>query len=448
MIITKKAVRRRTILRGLGAAVALPLLDGMVPAFATGQHVARRPVRRFGVVYVPNGMAMKHWTPAAEGTGFEITRILQPLARYRERMLVMSGLNAVPSNAGVHASAATRFLTGVTPARSESHLQAGVSVDQLVARETGKDTQLASLELTLDPRDVSGSCDVGFSCLYTSTISWRNRTTPLPMENNPRAVFERLFGDSGSTNKTARLRDIERQRSILDSVSDKVASLTSEVGPGDRQKIEQYLEAVRDIERRIEKAEEQSDRELPAVDQPAGVPPTYEEHAKLMFDLQVLAYQTDLTRVGTFMMGREISGRTYAEIGVPDSHHPTSHHRDNPVLYEKITKINEFHITLFSYYLDKLQTTPDGDGTLLDHMMLLYGAGMSDSNRHDNNGLPLVMVGGGSHGHGGVFKGGRHLRFADKTPATNLHLTVLDKMGIPVEKMSNSTGPLDLLSDV
>lgn len=447
MIITKKSIPRRTVLRGLGATFALPLLDGMVPAFAANRNVVTQPVRRFGVVYVPNGMAMKHWTPAGDGSGFELNRIMQSLTSHKDRMLVMTGLNAVPSNAGVHASAATRFLTGVTPARSESNLLAGVSVDQLMARETGKATQLASLELALDPRDVSGSCDVGFSCLYTSTISWRNETTPLPMENNPRAVFERLFGDSGSTDKEARLRQISRQRSILDSVTEKVASLVREVGAGDRQKIDQYLEAVRDIERRIQKAEEQSDRELPAVDQPAGVPATYSEHAKLMFDLQVLAYQTDLTRVGTFMMGREISGRTYAEIGVPDSHHPTSHHRDNPVLYEKITKINEFHMSLFSYYLDKLEATPDGDGSLLDRMMLVYGAGMSDSNQHDNKGLPMLMVGGGT-GNDRLFKGGRHLQFDDKTPATNLHLSLMDKMGVAVDEWGDSTGQLELLSDV
>ena len=286
--------------------------------------------------------------------------------------------------------------------------------------------------MALDPRDVSRSCNVGLSCPYTNTISWRNETTPLPMEDNPRAVFERLFGDSGSTDKAARLRQIHQQRSILDVVTDKVSSLTRQVGPSDRQKVDQYLEAVRDAERRIGKAEEQSKQDLVAVDPPAGVPATYEEHAKLMFDLQVLAHQTDITRVTTLMMGREISGRTYAEIGVPDSHHSISHHRDNPVLYEKVAKINEFHTSLFSHYLDALQGTPDGDGSLLDHMTLLYGAGMSDSNLHDNRGLPLLIVGGGSSGHDSLHTGGRHLRFADETPATNLHLTLLDKMGMPV----------------
>jgi len=443
MMVTKKAIPRRTVLRGIGATLALPLLDGMVPAFAAIRNSAAHPVRRFGVVYVPNGMAMKHWTPQGEGANFEITRLLKPLEAYRNQMTVVTGLNGVASNAGVHASAATRFLTGVTPARTESNLRAGISVDQLIAREFAKHTQLASLEIALDSRDVSGSCDVGFSCTYTNTIAWRNETTPLLGENNPRAVFERLFGDAGSTDSAARLARIKKDQSILDSVSEKVDALQRELGPNDRLRVDEYLEAVRDIERRIQKAEEQSDRELPEVDQPAGIPATYEEHAKLMFDLQLLAYQTDLTRVSTFMMAREISGRTYPQIGVPDSHHPTSHHRDDPTLYEKVAKINAYHLTLFSYFLEKARATPDGDGNLLDNMMMIYGAGMSDSNRHDNKGLPLALLGGAS---GQIKSGGRHLHLPEKTPITNLHLTILDKMGVPVEKMSDSTGRLDLLT--
>jgi hypothetical protein len=442
MIITKKAIPRRTVLRGIGAGLALPLLDGMVPAFAAIRNSAANPVRRFGVVYVPNGMAMKHWTPDGEGTGFEITRLLDPIAAYRDQMTLLTGLNGVPSNAGVHASAATRFLTGVTPARTESNLRAGISVDQLLAREFAKHTQLGSLELALDSRDVSGSCDVGFSCTYTNTISWRNETTPLMGENNPRAVFEQLFGDSGSTDPAARLARMQKDQSILDSVTEKINALQSGLGASDRLRVNEYLDAVRDIERRIQMAEAQSDRELPEVDQPAGVPATYTEHAKLMFDLLLLAYQTDLTRVSTFMLAREISGRTYPEIGVPDSHHPTSHHRDDPTLYEKVAKINTFHLTLFSHFLKKARATPDGDGTLLDHMVMLYGAGMSDSNRHDNKGLPLVMVGGGS----GHLKPAGHIRYAERTPISNLHLTILDKMGVPVDKMSDSTGKLKLLS--
>ena len=442
MIITGKAIPRRTVLRGIGAGLALPLLDGMVPAFAAIRNSAANPVRRFGVFYVPNGMAMQHWTPEATGKGFATTRLLKQIEAYRDQMTILTGLNGVQSNAGVHASAATRFLTGVTPARTESNLRADGSVDQLIARDFAQHTQLASLELALDSRDVSGSCDVGFSCTYTSTIAWRNETTPLMGENNPRAVFERLFGDSGSTDPAARLARMQKDQSILDSVSDKISALQRGLGPDDQVRVNEYLEAVRDIERRIQKAEEQSDRELPEVDQPAGIPATYEEHAKLMFDLLLLAYQTDLTRVSTYMMAREISGRTYPEIGVPDSHHPTSHHRDDPTLYEKIAKINTFHLNLFSYFLEKARATPDGDGNLLDHMMLLYGAGMSDSNRHDNKGLPVVLLGGGS----GHLKAGGHIRYTERTPITTLHLTILDKMGVPVDSMSDSTGRLELLN--
>jgi hypothetical protein len=440
MIITRKTLSRRTVLRGLGASLALPLLDSMIPALSSAHAQVAERTRRLGVVYVPNGMAMKAWTPASEGSNFEITRILQPMADYRDRMLVISGLNGPQSNAGVHASASTRFLTGAIPARTESDLQASVSIDQLVAQRYGNETQLGSLELALDQNDVFGSCDIGFSCQYTSTISWRDQFTPLPMETNPRLVFERLFGDIGTTDPTVRLQRIKKDQSLLDSISERVSELNRSVGAGDRAKLDQYLDSVRDVERRIQMAEAQSNRELPELTQPSGIPGTYEEHAKLMFDLQVLAYQTDLTRVITFMLGRELSGRTFAEIGVPDSHHPTSHHRDDPVLYEKVTKINEFHTSLFAYYLDRLDATPDGDGTLLDNILLLYGAGMSDSNQHSNRGLPLVLFGGGA----GAIKGGRHLRYPEGTPISNLHLTMLDKLGMPVEDMPYSTGPLDL----
>jgi hypothetical protein len=435
-----KTMPRRTVLRGLGASLALPLLDSMIPALSAASALEAQPAKRLGVVYVPNGMAMKSWTPATEGTGFDITRIMQPMAAYQDRMTVITGLDGPRSNAGVHASASTRFLTGAIPARTESDLQASISLDQLVARQLGQQTQLGSLELALDQNDVFGSCDIGFSCQYTSTIAWRDANTPLPMETNPRVVFERLFGDTGTTDPEVRLQRIRKDQSLLDSVTDRVNELNRAVGADDRAKLDQYLDAIRDVERRIQMAEAQSNRELPEVNQPAGIPDTYEEHAKLMFDMQVLAYQTDLTRVITFMLGRELTGRTYAEIGVPDSHHPTSHHRDDPDLYEKVTKINEFHTSLFSYYLDKLAATPEGNGSLLDNMLLLYGAGMSDSNQHSNQGLPLVLFGGGA----GPVKGGRHIRFAQGTPISNLHLTMLEKMGVAVNEMPYSTGPLDL----
>ncbi len=444
MFITKKAVPRRVVLRGLGASLALPLLDSMVPAFAATRNSAAAPVRRLGIHYVPNGMAMKSWTPATAGAGFEITRILKPMASFHDRMVVVSGLNGVTSNGGVHASASTRFLTGVRPARSENNLRADVSIDQLVARELGQKTQLASLELALEPGDVSGSCDIGFSCVYTSTIAWRDETTPLPMEHNPRAVFERLFGDTGTTDPEVRLTRLRKDQSILDSLTQRVAELSRAVGAGDRAKIDQYLDSVRDVERRIQLAEAQSGREISTIEQPAGTPASYEEHAKLMLDLQVMAYQTDLTRVSTFMLARELSGRTYAEIGVPDSHHPTSHHRNDAVLYEKITKINEFHTTLYAYFLERLASTPDGEGSLLDSTLLLYGAGMSDSNMHSNAALPLLLIDGSAR----PVPGGRHVRYPNGTPLANLNLTVLDKMGVPVDQMSNSTGKLELLTDV
>ena len=317
-------------------------------------------------------------------------------------------------------------------------------MDQLVARQFSRVTQLGSLELALDQNDVFGSCDIGFSCQYTSTIAWRDANTPLPMETNPRLVFERLFGDIGTTDPAVRLQRMQKDQSLLDAVTDRVGELNRSVGAGDRAKLDQYLDAVRDVERRIQMAETQSNRQIPEVEQPSGIPDTYEEHAKLMFDMQVLAYQTDLTRVITFMLGRELSGRTYAEIGVPDSHHPTSHHRDDPVLYEKVTKINEFHTRLFASYLDKLDATSDGNGSLLDNMLLLYGAGMSDSNQHSNAGLPLALLGGGA----GTLNGGRHLRYKEGTPITNLHLTMLDKMGVPADNLGYSKDSLELLAEV
>jgi len=380
MIITKKAIPRRTMLKGLGASLALPLLDGMVPAFTALRDTAADPVRRLGIVYVPNGMMMDHWTPATEGIGFNFPTILQPLERFRDQIEVLSGMHGVDAE-GPHARASTRFLTGVASQRDDgSNLKAGISMDQIAGRVLGQETQLATLELAIDGRDFAGSCDEGFSCAYTNTISWANDTTPLPMENNPRAVFERLFGDSGSTDPAVRKARLEKDASLLDSVTDRARYLSRQLGSTDQAKLDQYLEAVRDIERRIQMAEAQSDREIPVVDQPAGIPDTFGEHTRMMFDLLALAYETDLTRVATFMMGREITGRTYAEIGVPDAHHPISHHQRDPVKLEKLMKINLYHAELFAEFIARLDSTPDGDGTLLDHSMIVYGDGMADSN--------------------------------------------------------------------
>lgn len=442
MIITKKAIPRRSVLRGIGATLALPLLDGMVPALSAIRTTAARGMRRFGVVYVPNGMAMEHWTPTGEGTTFEFSPILQPMAPFRDRTLVLTGLNPGPGG-GAHAGASTKFLTGVAGRMTDgAEIHSGTSIDQLLGKELGQYTQLSSLELALDGRDFAGSCDAGFSCAYTNTISWRTPTTPLPMENNPRVVFERLFGDSGSTDPAVRLARLKEDRSILDSVTEKVADLQQGIGPEDRHKIGQYLDAVRDVERRIQKAEEQSARELPLVQQPAGIPATFEEHMRLMFDLQLLAYQTDLTRVASFMVGREISGRTYNQIGIPDAHHPLSHHLDDPVKIGIMSKINTYHVVLFAEFVEKMRSTPDGDGSLLDHSLLLYGAGMSNSNAHAPINLPIMLVGGA----GGGLEGGRHITYPEDTPMANLLMAIMDALGVPMDQVGDSNGMLDVLS--
>lgn len=437
MFIRKMSLRRRSFLRGMGATLALPLLDAMVPALTAVARTAAKPVRRLGAVYVPNGITMSSWTPTATGSAFEIPPILQPLASFQDQLLVVSGLNGAGGSA--HNGASTAFLTGL----KDSSPTVGTSIDQLVAKEFGKDTQLASLEVALDPRDATGVCD-GESCARSNSISWRNETLLLPMENDPRMVFERMFGDSGTSEPTARLERLRKDRSILDSVTEAVADLERGLGAGDRRRIDEYLASVRDVERRIQRAEEQSDREMPLVSQPNGIPPSFDEHAKLMFDLQVLAYECDLTRVITFMIGREFSGRSYPEIGIPDAHHPLSHHQNSPVKIRTIAKLNTYHVSLFAYYLEKLQSTTDGEGSLLDHSLLLYGSGISDGNTHDHTNLPLILLGGK-----GLLRGGRHLQY-DGEPSANLLLSVMEKMGLPIDKIGNSTGQLDIgtLSDV
>ncbi len=438
MIITKHALPRRTFLRGVGATLALPFLDAMVPALKGAE--ATTPVRRLGVVYVPNGMAMPYWTPAAQGASFELTPILQPLAPFRDQMLVLSNLAGAPGG-GSHAGAATRFLTGVVATSQRgTGVSAGVSMDQLAAKHMAQETQLASLELCLDSRDFVGTCDAGYACAYSNTISWQSATTPLAMENDPRAVFERLCGDSGSTDSAARLASIRRNRSLLDSLMDKVGRLEGALGPSDRLRMNEYLDAVRDVERRIQKAEEQSANALPVLNQPAGVPPTFDEHARLMFDLQLLAYQCDLTRVTTFMIGRELSGRSYPQIGIPEAHHPLSHHEGNPEKIAVMAKLNTYHVAQFANYVEKLKSTPDGDGSLLDHSILLYGAGMSESNDHYPFDLPILVLGGGS----GQLKGGRHIKYPDSTQLASLGVTLLDKLGVHVDAIGNSKGEIPM----
>ncbi|HUA83281.1 MAG TPA: DUF1552 domain-containing protein [Bryobacteraceae bacterium] len=439
--LTQKTLPRRTLLRGFGAAVALPFLNAMTPAM----RAAVKPIRRFQTFYVPNGMAMPYWSPQTAGTDFALPAILEPLAPFRERMLVLSGIKANWNY--IHAGASGSFLTGVTHGgRNEIEIIDDVSMDQVLARHYAKETQLPSLELAIDAPANAGACTGNLSCVYTHTLCWQSPTQPLPMEWNPRAVFETMFGDSGSTDRRVREARLEQQESILDSVTGKLASLKKEVGAEDSVKIDNFTEAIRDVERRIQIAEQQSTLELPELAEPQGVPAVFEDHLALMLDLQLLAFQSDLTRVVSFMIGKEQSARPYPQIGVPEAHHPLSHHNDIPELVAKMSKINRYHAELLSKYLVKLRATPDGDGSLLDHMILLYGSGISNSTRHSGDNLPVLVVGGGA----GRLKGGRHLVFSDQPTMANLLVALLDKMDVPVDHFGGSTGrlPLDPLSGV
>jgi hypothetical protein len=446
--ITQKHLPRRAFLRGLGTTLALPLLDSMAPAMA-GTKVGKPPVR-LGFVYVPNGIIPGAWTPSTEGKDFSFNRIMQPLEAYRENLVVLSGLAQVNgrsfgSGGGDHARAGATWLTGVHPKKTGGFgIQAGVSADQIAAQELGKSTEFASLELSIDSPSLAGSCDSGYSCAYTNTISWRSETTPLPMEVNPRVVFERLFGDGQSTDPAARLKALQEQRSILDYLAGSLDRIETKLGQSDRRKLTEYLEAIRDIERRIQKAEERNAAvEVPLINRPSAIPEDLTEHMKLMMDLQVIAFQADLTRVITFMMGREGSNRSYRHLGVPDGHHNCTHHQNDPEKIEKTTLIDTYHVQMFSYMVDKLKATPDGDGSLLDHSMILYGSSLSDGNNHLHDNLPLVLVGGGA----GSIKGGRHVKYAGETPMNNLLLTMLETAGVQTsEKFGDSTGKVEHLS--
>ena len=439
MMITRKALSRRTVLRGVGATLALPLFDAMLPAFTPIARAAGNSPRRFGVVYLPNGLNMKGWTPKSTGSGFEFTPTLKPIETFRDQMVVLSGLDNDRVHGGDHTGAPTKFLTAVPPKQGVGQVEASTSIDQMLAQHMGQDTQLPSLEMSLEESyETAGSCSGnGYSCVYSSTISWRDSTTPLPMERNPRAVFERLFGDSETTDAGVRLARMRKDRSILDSLMDKLATLQHDLGASDRSRLAQYTDAVREVERRIQLVEQQGITELPPIDQPAGIPPSFQEHVRLMFDLQLLAYQSDITRVVTFMFGREFSGRAYPEIGMPDAHHPTSHHQNEPDKLAKLLRLNAYQMEQFAYFLGKMNATPDGDGTLLDHSLLIYGAGMSEGNGHIHKDLPLVLAGGAIG-----LKGGRHVRSVG-TPMGNLHVTLLDKFGVDVDKWGDSTGTVD-----
>lgn len=445
MFILKKALPRRTFLRGAGASLALPFLDAMIPAFAASGS-AERPLR-LGYIYLPVGRIMSNWTPAKEGTDFELTPTLEPLAAYRDQMLILSGLDIKAADllpgerGGTHARPCAAYLTGVHPYDNS----VGISVDQVVARKLGKDTQLASLELGLDPAEWAGGNEVDYDGFYRSTVSWRTPTTPLPTQNNPRKVFERLFGDTDSVDQEAMRHRIARQGSVLDSVTSRVNKLMSNVGAGDRYKLEEYLDAVRDIERSIQVAESKTvSGDGVAIDlkRPSGIPQSYAEHARMMFDLMFLAYQTDMTRVISFMLGHEGTNRNYLELGAQDGHHSMSHHKGNIAAIELLKKVDRHQSELLASFLEKMHTTRDGDSTLLDNTILVAGSSLSDANLHVHNDVPIAILGGAQ----GRVKGGRHVRYKGE-PLSNLHLAVMDMFNAPAEeflsgKTNDATGIL------
>ena len=446
MIVTKRALPRRTFLRGIGATVGLPLLDAMVPAFAQSQALT---ARRLGFVYLPNGVAMNfsgvdYWTPAGEGADFEFSPILAPLAAYRDRITITSGLAQRQADAlddganGDHTRATSSWLTGVHCKRTEgADVENGISADQIAAQVLGQDTVLPSLELCIDLNFLAGQCENSYSCIYMNTLSWASATTPLPTENNPRIVFERLFGDGGSAQQ--RLAQARENGSILDSVAEDIARLNRVVGAADSTQLAEYLDAIREVERRIQSAETLGvDTGMPTLERPRGVPERFDEHVKLMYELQWLAFQADMTRVTTFMLGRELNFRTYPEIGITEGHHGLSHHQDRPEQLEKYARLNTYQTELFAWFLDKLATTPEGDGTLLDHSMILYGASLSNPNLHAHYDLPLLLA-GGRPGRPGS---GRHTVFPPETPMTNLLLGLLDHVGVEADKLGDSTGKL------
>jgi hypothetical protein len=436
MIITKKALPRRMLLRGMGASVALPLLDAMAPAMTALAATPAKPVRRLGFVYMPMGAHIAQWTPPGAGKLTELSPSLQSLAPFIDHLTVFTNLELKNAYPGTHATSNAAFLSAAKAKWTEStdyHL--GTTVDQIAAQNIGKETRLPSLELAMDLLTTVGQCDNGYACVYQNNLSWSSPTTPLPAEAHPRIAFERLFGDGGST--ADRRAELRKSSSLLDWVRSDISRLQRKLGASDRTKVSQYLDTVREVERRIQKAEAATaDSRLPDLDRPVGVPAAYADHARLMFDLQVLALQGDVTRVITFQLARETSTRTYPEIGVSEPHHPLTHNGGNPEQLAKVAKINAFHVSLFAYFLDKLKSTPDGAGTLLDHSVYMYGSGMGNPDVHDHVNLPILVAGGGA----GKLKGGRHIRYAEPTPLANLHLTLLDKVGVHLDAFADSQG--------
>lgn len=441
MILTKKALPRRTFLRGMGASVALPLLDAMVPSMTALVRTPAAPVRRLGFVYMPMGCDLPRWTPPGEGRLLELSPSLQSLAPVADQLTVITNLELKNAYPGTHATSNAAFLSAAKAKWTEStDYYLGTTVDQIAAKEIGQQTLLPSLELSMDLLQTIGQCDNGYACVYQNNLSWSSPTTPLPAEAHPRIVFERLFGEGGSAaDRRAALR---KRASLLDWVRDDIARLQKTLGPADRTKVGQYLDTVREVERRIQKAEAATtDDQLPDLDRPVGVPAAYADHARLMFDLQVLALQGDVTRVITFQLARETSNRTYPEIGVPDPHHPLTHHGNDPEKVARMAKINAFHVSLFAYFLEKLKSTPEGNGSLLDHSLYLYGSGMGDPNVHDHVNLPILVAGGGSSG----LTGGRHIKYAEPAPLANLHLTLLERAGVRMDAFADSQGKVDEL---
>jgi len=438
--VTKKALHRRTFLRSMGVTVALPLLDAMVPALSAKSV---RPTPRLGFIYIANGVIQKEWIPAATGRGFELPPILKPLEPLRDHINVLSGLSHLQADTfgdgtGDHPRSSAVWLTGVHAydrSRPDIEVRLATSADQIAAREIGKTTQVPSVELNLDP-PTQGACDTT-DCFFNNTISWHNPTTPNPAEAHPRIVFERLFGDGGTA--AQRMTRMRRNGSILDSVMQEVSGLGKTLGPGDRSKLTEYVESVREIEQRIQSVEQRGIHSIQLPERPTDVPATFEEHIKLMYDLQALGFQADITRVFTMIVCRELSPRTYPQIGVPDQHHPCSHHRNDPDLIVKKAKIDAYHVQLLAYFLQKLQATQDGDGSLLDQSLILYGGGMGDGNLHRHSNLPCLMAGK----LGGQFQTGRHLAYPLDTPMSNLLVSILCKAGVQVEKIGDSTGPLE-----
>jgi hypothetical protein len=440
MIITKKFIPRRTFLRGVGATMALPLLEAMVPAATPLLNTAANPARRLGFIFMPMGCDITRWTPPGD-TLDQLSPILSSLAPVREHVTAITNLELQNAYPGSHATSNSAFLSAAKAKLTEStDYYLGTTVDQIAARQIGQETQLPSLELSMDLMQVVGQCDNGYACVYQNNLSWSSPTTPLPAEAHPRIVFESLFGEGGTM--AERQAALRRKASLLDWFDEDIARLNQKLGPGDRARISQYLDTIREVERRIQKAEaDAKDHPMRDLDRPLGVPAAYADHARLMFDLQVLALQGDVTRVITFQLARETSNRTYPEIGVPDPHHPLSHHGNDPDKIARMAKINQFHVSLFAEFVGKLKATKEGNGTLLDHSLWLYGSGIGNPNVHDHTNLPILVAGGDATG----IKGGRHIKYAKPTPLANLHLTLLDKAGVHLDSFADSNGKVDEL---